>query len=465
MSESLAYADFLASKAAAAKPSGFASRLDDVPHLFAFQHHIVAWALRRGRAAVFADCGLGKTRIQLEWARRVAEHTGGRVLVLAPLAVAPQTIREAEACGIGLAYAKTQSDAADAQLVITNYERLDRFDVPSFSGVVLDESSILKSFMGARKRALVTACEPVPYRLACTATPSPNDHMELGNHAEFLGVMSSHEMLARWFINDTTSFGTYRLKGHAIGPFWDWVASWAVCCATPADLGYSDDGYILPELTLTPHTVEVDVIEDRGDMLFRVPDMSATAVHREKRRTVVDRARRVADLVQAEPGEPWLVWCETDYEADALLAVLPEATEIRGSHKTEQKERAALGFVDGSIRVLISKSSIFGWGLNFQHCARVAFVGATFSYESFYQAIRRSWRFGQSRPVDVHVVMARTEAAIWRVLSAKGDGHDEMRAQMSAAMRRAQAKESGLNYYQPRQRMRVPAWLTSEEAP
>lgn len=431
-------------------------------HLFAFQRDCVRWALERGRAALFADCGLGKTAMQLEWARHVVAHAG-RVLIIAPLAVAQQTVREGARWGVPVVYARSQEEAGDASIVITNYERLGRFEISAFAGVVLDESSILKSFMGKTKRTLIDACAAVPYRLACTATPAPNDHLELGNHAEFLGVMGSHEMIARWFINDTSTFGTYRLKGHAVTPFWDWVASWAMCVSRPSDLGYPDDGYQLPELTITPHVLAVDVVEDRGDRLFRMPDMSATAIHKERRRTAAARAAKIAELVAGDE-EQWLVWCETDYEADALRAAMPDAIDVRGSHALERKERAALDFADGRVRVLVSKPSIFGWGLNFQRCSRVAFTGATFSYEAFYQAIRRCYRFGQARPVDVHVAMGSTEAGVWRLLTAKREGHDEMRVQMSAAMRRAQAREAAVQRYRATAPMRLPTWLRSEAA-
>ena len=454
------YSDFIASKRVFV-PASPVRHAETSSLLFPFQREIVDWALARGRAAIFADTGLGKTLMELEWARHVAQH--GRVLIFAPLAVAPQTVREGLRFGIGVRYALDQADAGDARIVITNYERLEHFDLRAFVGVVLDESSILKSFMGKTKRALVDRCSSVRWRLACTATPAPNDHLELGNHAEFLGVMTSHEMIARWFLPDTSTFGTYRLKGHGIEPFWDWVASWAVCIARPSDLGYDDAGYILPDLHRIPHTVEVDTSTDTGGELFRTPDLSATGLHKEKRRTVDARAAKVNELVRAEKHETWLVWCDTDYEADALLEVLPKkgTVEVRGSHTREKKERAALGFVDGRIRALVSKPSIFGWGLNFQHCARQAFVGTSYSYEAFYQAVRRSWRFGQKREVDAHVVMASTEVALWAVLNAKRDGHEEMRGQMSAAMRRARAKASPRAVYAPEREMEVPRWLRS----
>jgi superfamily II DNA or RNA helicase len=457
----LEYERFLATKVVTVQPSGFEPG-ELSPHLFLFQAHIVRWALRLGRAAVFADTGLGKTVMEVEWAVRVAEKTDGQVLILAPLAVAQQTVREAARFGFDVRYVREQSEVGSSPVVITNYDRLAKFDLTRFAGVVLDESSILKSFMGKVKRALIEQCANVPYRLACTATPAPNDHMEIGNHAEFLGVMPAHEMLTRWFITDLSAFGTYRLKGHAVVPFWDWVASWAVCCSLPSDIGFSDFGYVLPELVTKQHVVDVDLSEAAGEQLFRTPDMSATSVHREKRLTAADRAAKVASIVSSEPDEQWIIWCDTDYEADALKEALPGATEVRGSHSSEVKERAALDFADGKVRVLISKSAIFGLGLNWQHCARVAFVGADFSYEKFYQAVRRCWRFGQQRPVHVHVVMAATEASVWSVLTRKKSGHDEMRTQMSAAMKRARSKSSPTARYAPTVEMRIPNWLQTE---
>jgi superfamily II DNA or RNA helicase len=454
------YEAYVGSKLTTPVPTGFAEDPELADFLFPFQREIVRAALRRGRCAIFADTGLGKTAMQLEWARVVSE-LAGPVLILAPLAVAQQTMREGAAFGIEVRYARDQGEAGDARIVITNYERLHRFTWSRWAGVVLDESSILKSYMGKTKRTIIEAFAATPFKLACTATPAPNDHLELGNHAEFLGVMTSHEMIARWFIADQSAFGTYRLKGHAIRPFWDWVSSWAVCCTKPSDLGdYSDEGYDLPELRLVPHVLDVDLLEERGELLFRLPELTATSIHKEKRRTVEARAQCIAERIAAEPDESWIVWCDTDYEADALAMAIPGCTEVRGSHPAEAKEQAALDFVDGKISVLVSKPSIFGWGLNWQHVARMAFVGATYSYEAFYQAVRRSWRFGQTRPVHVHVALAQTELGIWATLSAKRDGHDEMREQMRAAMRRRAARESPVAVYDPTQPMELPEWLT-----
>lgn len=457
-----AYTAMVAAKGVTVPTSGIEAPRKISARLFPFQRACVAWALERGRAALFEDCGLGKGPQQLEWARHVAEHTHGRVLILAPLAVAQQTVREGVKFNIPVAYAHDASEIREA-ITVTNYERLDRFDAAAFSGVVLDESSILKAYMGPTKRRLVEAFAPTPFRLCCTATPAPNDYMELGNHSDFLGVLSSHEMLTRWFINDTSQAGTYRVKGHAVGPFWDWVSSWARCVGKPSDLGaYKDDGFVLPPLTVHRHVIDVDVTRDRGERLFRLPDLSATSVHQEKRLTIGERAAKVAALVAAEPHEPWLIWCETDYEADALARAIPSAVDVRGSQSLEAKEGALMGFVDGTVRVLITKPKLAGFGLNLQHCARVAFVGPTFSFEAYYQAIRRAWRFGQTRAVDVHVVMASTEVDVWNILTRKAEDHRAMQLEMFAAMRRAQTNEAPAVAYSPTHAGQLPAWLTTE---
>lgn len=456
------YSDFIAGKHVAAPEVGF-TPLPMAAPLFPFQAANVAWAVRKGRAALLCDTGLGKTIQQLEWARQVAEHTAHPVLILAPLAVSQQTVREGAKFGIPVRYARDQAECDGAGIVITNYERLDRFDTAGLAGVVLDESSILKSYSGTLKNAIFRAFERTPYKLACTATPAPNDHLELGNHAEFLGVMSSHEMIARWFINDTSQFGTYRLKGHASEAFWDWVSTWAVMASLPSDVGpYEDAGYVLPELRTGLSMVDVDVEVDRGTgRLFRMVDLNATSVHAEKRRTAAARAARVAEIVAREPNEAWLIWCETDYEADVLNAAIPTAEEVRGSDSLEKKERLLMGFVEGTVRVLVTKPKLAGFGLNFQHCARVAFAGATFSFEAYYQAIRRTWRFGQLRPVHVHVVMARTETGVWDVLCQKRDAFEVMKGGMLAAARRARAAAVEPGTYVPTKLGHLPTWLVS----
>lgn len=399
------------------------------PQLFWFQKDIVWWTLHKGRSAIFADCGLGKTPMQLEWARHVCDVTRGSVLILAPLAVASQTKAEGEKFGIKVHVCRTQADVQPG-INITNYEMLEHFAPSHFVGVVLDESSILKSYMGRTKRALVEAFAHTKYRLCCTATPAPNDHVEIGNHAEFLGIMPANEMLTRWFINDTTKAQTFRLKGHAERAFWDWVASWAVSLRRPSDLGYPDEGFALPPLELHEITVPVDRTQDSGDQLFRTPEMSATNIHREMKLTAPDRAARVAELVNYST-DFWAVWCNTNYEADELKRLIPDAIEVRGSDSPADKERKLGLFGSGEVRVLVTKPSIAGFGLNFQHCHKTAFVGLSYSFEQLYQAIRRTYRFGQQHRVDAYIITAETEGSVLAIIKRKMAAHEKMFGRMN----------------------------------
>lgn len=459
----MSYEKIIASKGVVAPPSGFETTVEN-PILFEWQRVTVEWACLQGCAALFADTGLGKTAMQLEWARQVMEHTGHDVLILAPLAVGPQTVREAVKFGIPGVKHVRRSEDVEAGISVCNYESMHKLDLSRFSGVVLDESSILKSYAGSTKRRLIEAFENTPYKLACTATPAPNDFLELGNHSEFLGVMSSHQMLARWFINDQSGMCKYRLKGHAVLPFWDWVTSWARCIGRPSDMGtrYSDEGYVLPRLNIERHSVAVDIGKNRAEgMLFRTQDGSATSLHRERRITSEDRAAKVAELVAAEPDDAWLIWTDTNYDADNLMREIEDAEEVRGSHSDAVKEERLLGFADGDVRVLVTKPSVAGFGLNWQHCARVAFVGPSYSYEQFYQAIRRCWRFGQRRRVDVHVVLAATESMVGEVLDRKARDHEDMKAAMFAASRRAAAKSSRTPDYTPTHTASVQSWLVT----
>lgn len=434
------------------------------PSLKPHQAHCVDFAIRAGSSAMFLDTGLGKTFAALEWARAVVERTNKPVLMLAPLAVAQQHVREAGRFGLDAVAIRKPGDVGAARTYITNYERLHLFDAARFVGVVLDESSILKSFTGATTRQLIRTFSNTPYRLACTATPAPNDHTELGQHSDFLGVMESPEMLSRWFIADQTQMGRYRLKRAAVRPFWNWVASWARCISLPSDIGFSDDGYVLPTLHRHCHVVTADrsiaagAEADGQSRLFRIPDTSATSIHREKRLTKDARADAIAALVNAST-EAWVVWTDTDYEADALTARIPDAVEVRGSMRAEIKEDRLVAFSSGQERVIVTKPSLAGFGLNWQHCANVAFVGLSFSYESYYQAVRRCWRFGQARPVHVHIAMADTEQAIWDVIARKTDDHGAMKAEMTAAMARAACRSRVLVDYAPTEPMRAPAWL------
>lgn len=439
------YESFLTSKAPQVVPTGFQPR-ELAPHLFGFQRALVEWALRLGRAALFADCGLGKGPMALEWASQVHRHTQGPVLLLAPLAVCAHLEREAERFGVKARYAQGDADTSTA-VVLSNYERLDAFDTSQFAGVALDESSILKSYVGKTKRALVQAFASTPMRLCCTATPAPNDTVELGNHAEFLGLMDPGEMLTRWFINDTTSAQTFRLKGHAEAEFWQWVASWAACVTSPADLLDADgrpfdaSGYQLPPLRIEQHDVEGAAAVPGEGQLFRDVSLSAATLHQELRLTLPQRAAKAAALVRAEPKESWVLWCNTDEEADALKAVLPDAVEVRGSMSAERKAELLDGFARKAFKQLITKGRIAGYGLNWQHCARHIKLASSFSFEEFYQEVRRSWRFGQKREVVVHVVSARGQERVRETVARKQEEHRHQVARLTAAMREVQLAE------------------------
>jgi hypothetical protein len=401
----MSYADFLAAKAIRDPLTGLDIIPPLNPALFDFQLDIVAWALKRGRAAIFADCGMGKTPMQLEWAR----HISGRVLILAPLAVSSQTVREAAKFNVpDVAYARS-GDSATSRIVVTNYEMLQHFDVGDFAGIVLDESSILKAYDGKTRTAIIEAFAQTPFRLACTATPAPNDYMELGNHAEFLGTLSRTEMLSTYFVHDGGETQKWRLKGHAQQDFWAWLCSWAVMIRKPSDLGYSDDGFTLPPIEYIEHVVGATKAQD--GYLFPLPANGLQERIAARRDTLKERVTEAASTVCADPGQ-WIIWCNLNSESQALGSALIGAVEVTGSDSVEFKEKALLDFIDGRTRILISKPSIFGFGMNLQNCANMAFVGLSDSWEAYYQAVRRCWRFGQTKPVTVHVITADIEGAV-----------------------------------------------------
>lgn len=459
------YESFLANKMIDAPKVGFKPTLPMNPHLFEWQVKIVKWALEQGRAACWADCGLGKGIMALEWCRHVCDHTGGDALILTPLAVANQFRREGEKFGIPVTVVKVDADVRPG-INVTNYQRLDGLrDIGRFSAVVCDESDILASLFGKLKRLIIDSFERTPYKLDCSATPAPNDHVELGNHAEFLGIMPPSEMLSRWFVNDADVVGHYRLKGHAAADFWRWVSSWATAVSKPSDLGYPDGDFNLPPLEIVDHCVAVDHSEGREDgFMFRMPSLSATSLHDEKRLTCEGRAKRAAEIVATKPGVPWIVWCDTDYEADALKRAMPHAVELRGSESPESKEAKLEGFIDGTIRVLITKPKIAAHGLNLQHCRDTVYVGLSYSFKYFYQSVRRFWRFGQTETVTAHVVSAETEGRIGETIRRKQADHDTMKASMVAAMAEfglgSQGRRS-LGLYEPTVPMTIPAWLTT----
>ena len=431
------YLDFIAAKGSTAQSVGFdPSGLPE--RLFPHQRAAVEFACQKGRSASFLDTGLGKSGVEAVFAEQCQRQTGRPSLILTPLAVARQMVRECEAFGVEARVIREASDQWSG-VNVANYERLGKLDLSRFGAIVLDESSILKSFTGPTKRALVEAFRGTPYRMAATATPAPNDHMELGNHSEFLGYLGSMEMLCRWFINDTsTASQDWRLKGHAEADFWSWVASWARAASKPSDLGGDDAPYALPPLRYDLHMVASDPLADAGDgLLFRIADNSATAIHKEKRLTLADRIDRAAEIANRETGAV-IVWCETNAESAALAKAIPDAIEVHGSMTLEAKEAALDAFTFGERRVIVSKPKLAGHGLNWQHASTVIFASVSHSYEQHYQAVRRSWRFGQKRPVDCHVVISDTELPIWQNVKRKADDHERMKRAMAKAMVGAQ---------------------------
>lgn len=403
------YSEFLKAKEIVALPTGIEPKGPLNAKLFPFQRDIVQWALRRGRAAIFADCGMGKTLMQLEWAR----HIPGKVLIAAPLAVAQQTVKEADKFGMECVYQRTGSAAE--KITITNYEMLANFDPAAYAGIVLDESSILKAQDGKTRTEIIRSFARTPYRLACTATPAPNDYMELGNHAEFLGIMTMPEMLSMFFVHDGAETQKWRLKGHAEPVFWKWLASWSVMIRRPSDLGYEDGKFVLPPLRLHEHMVRAG---ESGEFLFPIQASTLQERISARRGSIGERVAKCAELANKTPG-PWIIWCNLNTESEAATRAIKGAVEVRGSDSLEEKAERMMAFTRGKIRVLVTKPSIAGFGMNWQHCANVAFLGLSDSYEQFYQAVRRCWRFGQKKPVDCHLIIADTEGAVLQNIKRK----------------------------------------------
>ena len=455
------YESFIASKFRDHVPTGIDVIVDD-ESLFHFQRDIIRWALRRGRSAIFADTGLGKTRMQLAWASRIP----GSVIILAPLSVASQTAAEGVRIGVTVTVCREQSDVRPG-INITNYERMHKFNLWEFAGFVLDESSIIKNHSSKTLAMMLEAFKATPWRLCATATPSPNDWTELATHAELLGVCRRQEMLSEFFVHDMETTQDWRLKGHAREMFWRWVSSWACMIRKPSDLGYIDDGYNLPPLNIHHHVIELGNKEAHKAGFLFAQDAGSLMDRRTARVASLDgRVEQCSAIVNADSKEQWVVWCEYNAESDALHDAIPGSVEVRGSDDIDDKERAIDDFGAGKTRVLITKSSITGFGLNWQHVARVAFVGVSDSWESYYQAVRRCWRFGQKRPVDVHLFASESEASVVRNMQRKQDAAHEMADGMLPWVQES-IKTSGMttrtvNQYNATRGLHVPNWLVSE---
>lgn len=460
------YNEFIQQKAIRDVPTGIknASEIELNGKLFDFQRDVVKWALWRGRACIWADCGLGKTFMQLEWARVVNEYTGKPVIIIAPLAVSEQTANiEAPKLGITVKIASKQSEITDG-INITNYEKLDKFDLTAFGGVVLDESSIIKNFAGKIRNTVIESTQSVPFRLACTATPSPNDYMELGNHAEFVGAMTYTEMLAMFFIHDGGDTAKWRLKRHGKKAFFKWVASWAVFIRKPSDLGYSDEGFKLPEIEF------IDVIvptAPTSDSLFVMDATTLQERQAARRESIEDRVKAAVRVIEANKeteNDQFCCWCNLNAESDEVSTERPCMVNIQGSDSNEYKTKNMLAFAKGELAEIVSKPKIAGLGMNWQNCHNVIFLGLSDSYEQFYQAVRRFYRFGQKKTVHVWIVTADTEGAVVENIRRKERDANNMYSEMVQYMNTenriaVSGRVMRKTEYNPTKTMMLPAFI------
>jgi len=403
--------------------------------LFPWQREVVRWALRKGRCCLFEDTGLGKTLQQLVW----GSHIPGQVLLLAPLSVSEQTQREADRFGIDASISR--NGEMKNGITITNYERIHKFDLSGLSGIILDEASIIKSKDGATRNAIIDGTRHIPFRLACTATPAPNDHQELGNQAEFVGAMSLTEMLATYFCHDGGDTSKWRLKGHAKQDFWRWVATWAMMIRTPADIGFEAEGYDLPNLKIHEYTIKTGIVQE--GMIVTVAAQGLNDQRKARRETLDRRVEKVAEIVDKKPNEAWVVWAELNDEGDALELAIPGAAQVAGADDDDDKVQRLVGFANGTVQKLVTKPKIAGFGMNWQHCNNMAFVGLSNSWEQFYQAVRRCWRFGQTREVDVHIVSTDIERAVLDNIKRKQGEADTMASEMVQLMKTTMQNELG----------------------
>jgi hypothetical protein len=454
------YATFLREKSQGNTGSGFKPAW--IPEfLFDFQAALVDWALWTGRAAILADCGLGKTPMELVWAENVVRHTAGRVLIAAPLAVALQIVREAAKFGIKVTLSR--DGTPHAGITITNYERLHLFTPTDFIGFVGDESSILKSFDGTRRSEITVFMRQLPYRLLATATAAPNDYIELGTTSEALGYLGHMDMLNRFFKNDLNNSATgrmrgevikWRLKGHAEVPFWRWVCSWARAIRRPSDIGFDDTRFVLPGLNETEHLIDVETPAE--GMLFALPAAGLKEQREERRRTLRERCEKAASLVTGT-GQPAVVWCDLNDEGDLLANLIPDAVQVSGSDSDEAKEERLTGFSEGQFRVLVTKQKIAGWGMNWQHCAHMTDF-PSHSFEGYYQKVRRFWRFGQQRPVQVDLITTEGGRGVLKNMQRKASQADRMFTHLVAEMNASMAIERAAAFAKTQE---PPKWLST----
>ncbi len=453
----MGYTDFIKTKELKFESVGFVPSEKLNSYLFDWQRDIVTWALKKGRACLFEDCGLGKTIQQLEWANQVVLNTGRSVLILAPLAVSEQTIREGQKFGIKVIEYCGETEHPVIQ--INNYEQLHNIDPSIFSGIVLDESSILKSFSGKYRNLIIDSFRTTPFKLACSATPSPNDYMELGNHAEFLGVMSYSEMLSMFFINDSGDVGKWRLKKHAKEKeFWKWLASWAIMITSPADIGYDSFGFDLPPLRFIEHKIPY-IGKNIGffvELAQTMPDRRQV-----RKESIKKRCEKVAEIVNAS-NEQWVIWCDLNAESSMLSNLIHNSKEIHGGTDYELRKKWMLGFSEGSVQKLITKPSIGGFGMNWQNCHNIIYTGLSDSWEKFYQSSRRVWRFGQLQSVNCHIVFEEREGKVIQNIKRKDKQAIHMMKSMVLATNELtksnlkKIEEPKLNNYKP---VILPKWI------
>lgn len=449
------YEEFLNQKISLSESVGIdVDKKDLNNHLFEFQKDIVKWSLKKGKAAIFADCGLGKTIMQLEWSNQIHKKLNKPVLILAPLAVSEQTKNEGKKFGIDVNIISEQEEIING-INITNYEKLDKFDVSVFSAVVLDESSILKSYNSKTRVKLINEFATTPFKLCCTATPAPNDYMELANHCEFLGIMSRFEMLSMYFIHDGSETSKWSLKGHAVKRFWEWLASWAVVVSNPKDLGYQEDGFELPELQLEQVMVN-----------GTFPNLKPTTLsdrRKFRRESIYERCCKAADLAN-NSREQYLIWCDLNKESEMITSLINDAKEIKGQTKEAERIKILNDFIHGNLRVLVTKPSIAGFGMNLQNCHNMIFVGLSDSYEKFYQAVRRCWRFGQTQKVNASIIISAMEGIVIENIKRKDKASEKMKIEMlnytkdSVKNNLTESKRIKIDY-RPELKMRLPSWM------